>query len=174
MFVSWRLLATDADNIAFNVYRTVNNKTTKLNKEPINQVTFFIDETANINQANTYFVKAVVNKKEVETDGKFLLPSNAKNYLSIPLKTPAGYSPNDVSVGDVDGDGEYEIILHQTGRAHDNSQAGYTDPPIFQCYKLDGTFLWQVNLGKNIREGAHYTQFMVYDLDIPLNAVQRH
>ncbi|MBA4196219.1 MAG: hypothetical protein C0459_01565 [Chitinophaga sp.] len=165
VFVSWRLLATDADNIAFNVYRTVNNKTTKLNKEPINQVTFFIDETANINQANTYFVKAVVNKKEVETDGKFLLPSNAKNYLSIPLKTPAGYSPNDVSVGDVDGDGEYEIILHQTGRAHDNSQAGYTDPPIFQCYKLDGTFLWQVNLGKNIREGAHYTQFMVYDLD---------
>ena len=60
---------------------------------------------------------------------------------------------------------EYEIVLHQTGRAKDNSQAGITDPPIFQAYKLDGTLLWTINLGKNIREGAHYTQFMVYDLD---------
>src|SRR6185295_9662417 len=60
---------------------------------------------------------------------------------------------------------EYEIVLHQTGRSHDNSQAGITDPPIFQAYKMDGTLLWTINLGKNIREGAHYTQFMVYDLD---------
>jgi rhamnogalacturonan endolyase len=55
--------------------------------------------------------------------------------------------------------------LHQSGRGRDNSQAGITDPPIFQAYKLDGTLLWSINLGKNIREGAHYTQFMVYDLD---------
>ncbi len=81
------------------------------------------------------------------------------------LQTPAGYAPNDASVGDLDGDGEYEIILHQTGRAKDNSQAGITDPPIFQAYKMNGTLLWTINLGKNIREGAHYTQFMVYDLD---------
>ncbi|HMP06014.1 MAG TPA: hypothetical protein PJ982_06670, partial [Lacipirellulaceae bacterium] len=27
------------------------------------------------------------------------------------------------------------------------------------------TLLWRINLGRNIREGAHYTQFMVYDLD---------
>jgi len=68
-------------------------------------------------------------------------------------------------VGDLDGDGEYEIVLHQTGVSHDNSQSGITDEPIFQAYKLDGTLLWRINLGKNIREGAHYTQFMVYDLD---------
>lgn len=103
-----------------------------------------------------------MNKK---ADKGFTLQPNALPYLSIPLHTPDGYTPNDVSVGDVDGDGEYEIILHQAGRGHDNSQDGITDPPIFQCYKLDGTFLWQINLGKNIREGAHYTQFMVYDLD---------
>jgi len=63
-----------------------------------------------------------------------------KPYLSIPLRTPEGYSANDASVGDLDGDGEYEIIIHLTGRAHDNSQAGPTDPPIFQAYKLNGTF----------------------------------
>ena len=65
----------------------------------------------------------------------------------------------------MDGDGEYEIILHQTGRSHDNSQKGETDPPIIQAYKMNGQFLWEINLGKNIREGAHYTQFLVYDLD---------
>ena len=55
--------------------------------------------------------------------------------------------------------------MHQTGRGHDNSHTGLTDPPIFQAYKIDGTFLWEINLGKNIREGAHYTQFLVYDFD---------
>jgi rhamnogalacturonan endolyase len=93
-----------------------------------------------------------------------LQPGN-QPYLSIPLQTPKGYAPNDGSVGDLDGDGQYEIVLHQAGRGRDNSQAGETDPPIIQAYRLDGTLLWSINLGKNIREGAHYTQFMVYDLD---------
>ncbi|MDQ3013359.1 MAG: rhamnogalacturonan lyase, partial [Acidobacteriota bacterium] len=76
-----------------------------------------------------------------------------------------GYTPNDASAGDLDGDGEYEIVLHQAGRGRDNSQAGLTDAPVLQAYKLNGTLLWTINLGKNIREGAHYTQFLVYDLD---------
>jgi hypothetical protein len=65
------------------------------------------------------------------------------------LQTPAGYTPNDASVGDLDGDGQYEIVLHQTGVAKDNSQPGVTDAPIFQAYKLDGTLLWTINLGPN-------------------------
>jgi rhamnogalacturonan endolyase len=60
-------------------------------------------------------------------------------------------------VGDLDGDGEYEIVLHQAGRGKDNSQNGETDPPVLQAYKLDGTLLWSIDLGRNIREGAHYT-----------------
>ena len=86
-------------------------------------------------------------------------------YYSIPLQTPAGYTPNDASVGDLDGDGQYEIVLHQTGVGRDNSQPGVTDAPILQAYKLDGTLMWTLNLGHNIREGAHYTQFLVYDFD---------
>src|SRR5690606_3963125 len=86
-------------------------------------------------------------------------------YISVPLRTPPGYAPNDASLGDLTGDGQYEIVLHQAGRGRDNSQAGITDPPILQAYRLDGTFLWEIRLGRNIREGAHYTQFMVYDLD---------
>ena len=96
---------------------------------------------------------------------RFAAGAPALPYHSIALQTPAGYTPNDASVGDLDGDGQYEIVLHQTGVAKDNSQPGVTDAPIFQAYKLDGTLLWTINLGRNVREGAHYTQFLVYDFD---------
>ncbi len=86
-------------------------------------------------------------------------------YLSIPLQTLPGHTPNDASVGDLDGDGEFEIVLKQEMRGRDNSQAGTTGESKLEAYTLDGRFLWRINLGKNIREGAHYTQFMVYDLD---------
>jgi rhamnogalacturonan endolyase len=68
-------------------------------------------------------------------------------------------------VGDLDGDGEYDLVVHQAGRGRDNSRPGTTSEPILEAYRLDGRRLWRINLGKNIREGAHYTQFLVYDLD---------
>jgi len=165
VFVSWRLLGTEDHDLGFNLYRTVNNKTTRLNKKPIISSTNFTDESPDTAQTTTYTVKAIITNKEEKKGAAFTLPAAAKPYLSIPLKTPPGYAANDASVGDMDGDGVYEVVIHLTGRGRDNSQAGITDPPVFQCYKLDGTFLWEINLGKNIREGAHYTQFMVYDLD---------
>jgi rhamnogalacturonan endolyase len=168
VYVGWRVLGTDPDDIAFNLYRkTGTSEAVKLNHAPITQSSNFIDASVKFAQANSYFVKPVLNGHELEASKAFTLAANqsVQQYLTIPLKTPAGYSPNDVSVGDLDGDGEYDIVLHQTGRGRDNSSNGITDPPIFQAYKLDGTFLWEINLGKNIREGAHYTQFMVYDLD---------
>lgn len=172
VFVSWRLLGTDPAGISFNLYRFSirehghnTDKIDRLNAEPLARGTNFVDNTADTSSGNTYYVKPVIDGREQPESRSFTLPPHAPPYLSIPLQTPAGYTPNDVSVGDLDGDGQYEIILHQAGRGHDNSQGGITDPPIFQAYKLDGTLLWTINLGKNIREGAHYTQFMVYDLD---------
>lgn len=165
VFVSWRLMADEPQDIGFNLYRSTNGRETKLNKSPLLKGTNFEDVTADTNSVNTYYVKSVEGGKERETDGRYTLQPHSPVYLSIPLHTPQGYRPNDASVGDLDGDGQYEIILHQSGKGQDNSHDGMTDPPIFQAYKLDGTFLWQINLGKNIREGAHYTQFMVYDLD---------
>jgi rhamnogalacturonan endolyase len=167
VYISWRISGTEPTNIAFNVYRTTANKTVKLNNNPLAQATIFFDTKADLSQANAYTVKTIANGKEGTAGKTFVLPANSpvRNYLSIPLQNISGYTPNDASVGDLDGDGEYEIILHQAGRGRDNPSNGITDPPIFQAYKLDGTLLWTINLGKNIREGAHYTQFIVYDLD---------
>ncbi|HPH31692.1 MAG TPA: rhamnogalacturonan lyase [Chitinophagaceae bacterium] len=165
LFVSWRLLGTEDPATTFNVYRKSAGKTVKLNPQPVEASTSFMDSTADLSQEHQYTVKAVLKKKEEKNGAVYTVPANAKPYLSIPLRTPAGYSANDASAGDMDGDGVFEIVIHMTGKAKDNSQRGITDPPIFQCYKLDGSFLWEINLGKNIREGAHYTQFMVFDLD---------
>jgi len=171
IFVSWRVLGTDPVGLAFNLYRSADGATPeKLNPAPLTGATHFIDATFNPAAANTYSVRPLLAGAEPPPSARTIvatIPANApaRPYFSIPLQTPAGYTPNDTSVGDLDGDGEYEIIVHLTGRARDNSRAGITDEPIFHAYKLDGTLLWSINLGKNIREGAHYTQFLAYDFD---------
>jgi rhamnogalacturonan endolyase len=171
VFVGWRLLGTDAPETAFNLYRITDaGAPVKLNREPIKDATHFVDGGASVEKTNAWFVRPMLAGAEQPAGAPFTLAAGAaaKPYLSIALKTPEGYAPNDASVGDLDGDGEYEIVLHQVGRGRDNSQAGPTTEPILEAYRLfpaGGQFLWRINLGKNIREGAHYTQFMVYDLD---------
>jgi rhamnogalacturonan endolyase len=168
VYVGWRLLGTDPNEIAFNLYRsTGSGAAIKLNDQSITQSTNFIDTDVDLSQPNSYFVRPVLNGQEQPASASSTLQANApiQQYISIPLQTPDGYTPNDASVGDLDGDGEYEIVLHQTGTSQDNANNGFTSEPVLQAYKLDGTFLWEINLGRNIREGAHYTQFMVYDLD---------
>ncbi len=172
VFVSWRLLATDPPATGFHVYRrTAGGSPEKLTAEPLSGPTHFLDAATPLDQPLVYEVRPVVDGKEQKDDkrigSRVALPAMPPPlpYLTVPLQTPAGYTPSDASVGDLDGDGEYEIVLHQVGRGRDNSQRGTTTEPILQAYGLDGKLLWTINLGKNIREGAHYTQFMVYDLD---------
>ncbi|MBR3287657.1 MAG: rhamnogalacturonan lyase [Bacteroidales bacterium] len=169
VFVSWRLLADDPAGIAFNIYRkTGTAKAVKLNSTPIADVTWYLDGMADITQDNAWYVTSLVNGKESEGSASFSIAAHspARPYLSIPLQTLEGYSPSDASAGDLDGDGEYEIVVKQVRREYDNSQRGVcTGTTKLEAYKLDGTFMWRIDLGPNIREGAHYTQFMVYDFD---------
>ncbi len=163
VLVSWRLLGTEDSTVSFNLYRNGGRFPEQKKYKVINS-TCYLDEIDTA-QYYGYTVKVVIAGKEEKHGESIQVSPGLKNFLSIPLQTPARYSANDASVGDMDGDGVYEIVVHMTGKARDNSQAGLTDPPVFQCYKLTGTLLWQINLGKNIRDGAHYTQFMVYDFD---------
>ncbi len=166
VLVSWRLLANDAPGAAFNVYRSVGSGSSmRRNETPLTGATCFVDRDVPTSEAATYIVRAVNGGKEEEASRPFTLKANSPPYLTIPLQTLPGHTPNDASVGDLDGDGEYEIVLKQEMRGRDNSQAGRTGETKLEAYSLDGHFLWRINLGKNIREGAHYTQFLVYDLD---------
>lgn len=167
VYIGWRLLGNDTEGVAFNVYRG----TTKLNALPITATTDIIDSVS-IN--STYTVRPVVNGVEQAASKPASVLAQA--FIEIPLQIPSGgttpdgvdyiYSANDASVADLNGDGEYEIILKwDPSNSKDNSQSGYTGNVFIDAYKMNGTRLWRVDLGRNVRAGAHYTQFMVYDFD---------
>lgn len=165
-FVSWRFLGTDDPaRTTFNLKRNG-----VVIKEGL-LVTNYKDTGGN--NSSEYIVETVVDGKVVETSAPVKAWENV--WLKLPLDRPVGgttesgdytYSPNDCSVGDVDGDGQYEVFVKwDPSNSKDNSQDGYTGNVIIDCYKLDGTRLWRIDLGCNIRAGAHYTQYMVYDFD---------
>ncbi|WP_342750535.1 Ig-like domain-containing protein [Termitidicoccus mucosus] len=179
-FVSWRLLGTDPEGTAFNLYRSTDGGApVKLNAQPLTAATSFEDTPVDFAKQNTYTVRPVTYGVERTADGSFAMAAGintSQPYLRIALQRPGSmtmpdnstctYEINDCSVGDLDGDGEYEIIVKwYPSNAKDNSQAGYTGNTYLDAYKLDGTRLWRIDLGRNIRSGAHYTQYLVYDFD---------
>lgn len=180
VYVGWRLLGTEATaNIGFNVYRSTDGgPAVKLNSSVITSSANFVDNSVNPGQSNRYFVRAVVNGAEQADSASFTLPANAptQNYIRVSLQRPPGgttpigepytYSPGDASVGDLDGDGDYEIVLKwDPSNQKDNAHDGYTGNVFIDAYEINGARLWRIDLGRNIRAGAHYTQFQVYDYD---------
>ena len=169
-FISWRLLATDDASTTFDVLRDG-----ILLKGNINKSTNHTDALGTVN--HKYQVVTKVNGEPVDTTAAVAPWGDVYYQLHLDLPTANGYtySPNDCSVGDVDGDGEYELFVKwDPSNSKDNSLSGITGNVYLDCYKVDWsqggigttpTKLWRVDLGVNIRAGAHYTQFMVYDFD---------
>lgn len=168
VLVGWRLLGTDPADLAFNLYRDGR----KLNGKPLTGPTSFLDKGAD--GGGTYTLRPVQGGAEQAVAGTATVWR--QGYLTIPLQQPPGgttptgeaysYNANDASVGDLDGDGQYEIVLKwDPSNSKDNAFSGYTGPVILDAYRLDGTRLWRIDMGRNIRAGAHYTQFLVYDFD---------
>lgn len=155
-FVSWRVMGYEGANVAYNLYRD----DAKVTATPLT-VSNYVDMGAPA--AATYTVKAVVGS--TEGSASEVAPTWPVNYLDIPLATADGYRPGDTGVGDLDGDGVYEIVVKEEQGGKDPSQDGLTGQPKYAAYELDGTFLWRVDVGINIREGEHTTPFVVYDLD---------
>lgn len=166
VFLSWRARKADTPATAFNLYRDGR----KLNSKPITSATNFTDP-AGLTGAK-YRVEVLNGKKVVETD---TCSAWSQPYLRLHMDRPAdidndemrcSYRPNDVMTGDLDGDGVLELIVKwYPTNARDSSHQGLTGPPILDAYRLDGTRLWRIDLGQNMRSGAHYNQIMVYDFD---------
>ncbi len=164
VFVSWRWEGTESIDVKYNLYR--NGK--KLNAEPMSLTNYTdIDGTAK----DKYSVSAVTDGKEGERCKEAAVWDG---YLEIPIESPApeeagdamgNYSAGDASAAELDGDGEYEIILKWNAIVLDASKTGYTNVCYIDAYKLDGTRLWRINMGPNIRSGEHDTQFMCADFD---------
>jgi rhamnogalacturonan endolyase len=166
-FLSWRLLPSDPAGAGFDVYRG----STKVNSAPITKGTDYTD--AGAPAGAVYSVRPAGLTTLAASAPTTTL---ASTYMDVPIQIPAGgttpdgvaytYSANDASVGDLDGDGQYEIVLKwDPSNSKDNSQSGYTGNVYIDAYKLNGTRLWRIDMGRNIRAGAHYTQFQVYDYD---------
>ncbi|MDR3339852.1 MAG: InlB B-repeat-containing protein [Candidatus Symbiothrix sp.] len=176
VFLSWRLLGTDPDGIEFNLYK--NDDTTPLNPSPLDAAhTDYLHIGGNA--SNTYSVAVLVNSEEIYRSEPTTVW--AQQYLNIPVQMPTtGHLPDggsytnytiyDGSTADLDGDGEYDIVfLWAPANLQDNSNAGQTGNVYIDAYKLDGTKLWgsgkYIDLGSNIRAGAHYSPFLVFDFD---------
>ncbi|MCM3627530.1 rhamnogalacturonan lyase [Paenibacillus glycanilyticus] len=174
VFVSWRLLSYEVTGStengltgpAFNVYRDGVKIATVTNS------TNYLDPAGTT--ASKYYVAAVTQGKE--TDQSAAVQPWAQAYYDLMLNKPADgvtpkgeaytYSANDMSVGDVDGDGRYEFFVKwEPSNSKDVSQRGYTGKTYIDCYTFEGKLLYRIDLGVNIRSGAHYTQFLVYDFD---------
>ncbi|TCO07746.1 rhamnogalacturonan lyase [Natronoflexus pectinivorans] len=169
-YLKWRLLGNEPYNTSFDIYR--NNK--KINDRLIVDVTSYVDSIAPLN--SVYNVKAIIDDLETEMSSPAFIINNTQGenagFFDISLRQPADgihggkYFANDASVGDLTGDGEYEIVVSWSpNNARDNSHRGISDNVLLDAYTLNGEFLWRIDLGPNIRAGAHYTQFLVFDLD---------
>jgi rhamnogalacturonan endolyase len=152
------MFGPDPDNISFNVYRNG----TKSDSSPVTNSTNYVD--AGGSTGSTYTVRPVLNGQEQAASEA--TKALGQNYLTVPIAPPvSGYTASDCSCGDLDGDGEYEIVVKWEGATQDNANSGVTDPVCLEGYKLKRYTLVDYKPWKKYRGGAHYTQFMVYDLD---------
>ena len=168
VYLSWRLLGTESSvkNILLAPDFEVYKNGTKLCE--VTNSTNYLDTTGTV--SDTYTV-AVIGGEQCESVSVW-----NQNYTDIALDKPEAfvvsdeesyeYSAGDASCGDLDGDGEYEIVLKWNCNAKDNSHSGITGNVYLDAYELDGTKMWRIDLGRNIRSGEHYTQFLVYDFDM--------
>jgi rhamnogalacturonan endolyase len=171
VYLSWRLLKTDAQDIAFNVYRRAKEGTAppaKLNQAPVSRTTDFTDASASFEEPNAWFVRPVVDGRELEPSPTATLPASppVQNYRAIKLK-PDVRGVSIVALGDLDGDGVYDFVVKHPAGGKDPGRITRS----LDTYKIDGyngktgEFMWRIDLGWNVDMGIWWTPMVVRDLD---------
>jgi rhamnogalacturonan endolyase len=170
VYLGWRLLKTDPKGTAFNVYRSVEDgNTVKINTEPLAATTDFIDERPLMGRQIAYWVRPVLDSKELEPSEKAMLKADANKdrlyYTSIKLQ--GDYTIQRMAVADLNGDGVYDFVIKQPSQGIDPAGRANTTGLTYklEAYLNDGTFLWRKDLGLGIEPGIWYSPFVVYDFD---------
>ena len=168
IYLSWRLLAEDSPQIKFNIYREgTSGKAVRINKMPVSKTTDFVDNLPGKLASAHYFVRGVVDGKELQPSEKIAVSLSAefKNYKSIKLQ--GNYKPQRIALADLNGDGTLDFIVKQPDRGIDPGGQPNTDGLTYkiEAYLSDGTFLWRKDLGLGLEPGIWYTPFVVYDFD---------
>ncbi|MHC4679215.1 MAG: rhamnogalacturonan lyase family protein [Planctomycetota bacterium] len=176
VFLSWRLLDEDSDDIAFQIRRRVagsSGDAVVLTRGEPCRATNFIDETARRGKSYSYeLYQSGVGRRPRASErlGEvgILLTGRDRPYISIPLK--GDYDFQKVGVADLDGDGTYEYIIKQPDFNTDPYQRpGYwkksTTTYKLEAYRPDGTMMWRYDMGWSIEAGIWYSPWIVYDVD---------
>ncbi len=168
MYLSWRLLKEDPENVAFNIYRaTSDGQSLKLNEKPIIRTTDFVDNTFNPNIKNSYFIRSVTGTREYESSEEVVIIGNTpvKPYTSIKLENDSTTFQR-IGIGDLNGDGKYDYVIKTPDTSLDpwHWYPGKTTYKL-EAYLSDGTFLWRKDLGWNIEAGIWYSPYVVYDFN---------
>lgn len=155
MYINWRITGQEWYGTSYNLYRDG----VKLNDIPIAGASNFTDPGGTTQ--SVYTVTAVKNKMESMHSKPAIVV--ADRYLNIPLRelNVNGYEPNDATMADLDGDGEMEIIVK---RVYGDWTADCLHYSYFEAYKLNGTFLWAINVGPNITDDVE-TNIAAFDFD---------
>ena len=163
VFTSWRVLPSDADDAVYTILR---------DEKPIAKLdastgSNYLDRDGTADSVYAVEYNGDVSPTvKVWKDGFLTLTLDVPEEQTMPDGSMCQYTPNDMSCGDLDGDGRFELIVKwQPSNAKDNAQSGYTGTTFIDAYTLEGKKLWRIDLGVNIRSGSHYTPYLVYDFD---------
>lgn len=168
VYLGWRLLKADSDDIAFNVYRSTDDKAIKLNDQPIITSTDFVDRNVPTKGSHQWWVVPVVEGKEQKASKRMSIVKHDSEtaYVSIPLQ--GDYSFQKIGIADLNGDGALDYVVKQPGRGTDPGQGHWRPSPgtyKVEAYLNDGSFLWSKDLGWNIEQGIWWSPMVVYDFD---------
>jgi rhamnogalacturonan endolyase len=169
VYVGWRSLKKDFPEMAFNVYRAVENDAgVKLNEKPIEKTTDFFDESAPPDKDKTYWVEPLLYKMSQGVSKKVSVKADAPANPYLSIKLNGSYIAQKVGIGDLDGDGRYDFVIKQPDANVDPGNSYWNRSPgtyKLEAYLQDGTFLWEKDLGWSIEQGIWYSPYVVYDFD---------